>query len=347
MSALPPSLFEALEADASLWPGPLAPEARSVLESTLGAWPIDVRSALLSAMVDPVRNDWSRAAWGGLGLAATAGAVPTGLATDDLIEMKDSRGERFGLQPLGFRLPEHAWGPPADVAKVLAALDLTFAHRRYVLYLRRPVPPGIDVTPISRAVTLWLAQVDRGDRAEMHAVYEDDDVAIDLTVIDAKAPGETGGRVLTVGPVASLERLGVVDARLTEAASQSEESIGSLPLIMALSADRSWGLSRGFVQQLLFGTPDRVCIGTEGDKSYEAEFTPNGRSLFADPACRAIAGLWWLSAKPSAALEWTSRVWDNPWTPSTLALAVSGPRFAPVGEPDRKRRVVLRWSGGS
>ena len=347
MSALPPSLFEALEADASLWPGPLAAEARAELGAALAPLPVDVRSALLSAMVDPVRNDWSRAAWTGLALAATAGAVPTGLATDDLIEMRDARGERFGLQPLGFRLPASPWGPPADVERVLSALDLTFAHRRYVLYLRRPIPAGIDASPIARAVTLWLAQVDRGDRAEMHAVYEDDDVAIDLTVIDARAPGETGGRVLTVGPVASLERLGEVDARLTEAASQSEESVGSLPLVMALAADRPWGLSRGFVQQLLFGTPDRVSVGADGPGSYEAAFTPNGRSLFSDPACRTIAGLWWLASTPGQPLGWTSRVYENPWTTSTLALRVGGPRFAPFGEPDRKRQVVLRWSGGS
>ena len=152
----------------------------------------------------------------------------------------------------------------------------------------------------------------------MHAVYEDDDVAIDLTVVDAKPPGEPGGRILTVGPVASLERLGVVDARLTDAASQSEESIGTLPLVMVLAADQPWGLSRGFVQQLLFGTADRVSVVTHAEKSrseasYEAEFTPNGRSLFSDPACRSIAGLWWMSCTPGDPLGWTSRVYDNPW----------------------------------
>ena len=129
-------------------------------------------------------------------------------------------------------------------------------------------------------------------------------------------------------------------------------SIGTLPLVMVLAADQPWGLSRGFVQQLLFGTADRVGVVTAPDRnhaerSYEAEFTPNGRSLFSDPACRTIAGLWWLSSTPGDTLGWKSRIYDNPWATASPTLAVPGPRFSLVGEPDRKRRVVLRWSGGS
>lgn len=355
-SSLPPSLFEALDADPTLWPGPLSAEGRVALDTLVAPLPPEVRNAIVSAMVDPERNDWSRAASLGLILAATAGAKPLGLATDDLIEMVDVRGERFGLQPLGFRLPAEPCGPAEDVVRLLDGLDATFAHRRYVLYLRRPVPAGIDIAPICRAVQLWLSQVDRGDRAELHAVYEDDDVAIDLTVVEPQIHSEIGGRVLTVGPVAALERLGAVDARLVEAASRTEESVGSLPLVMVAAADRPWGLSRGFVQQLLFGTPDRVSSdrgsatgGADGGavgSLYEAEFTPNGRSLFSDPACRTISALWWIESQltvPPDPLSFLGRAYDNPWATSSPALPVAAPRFAPVAEPDRKRRVVLKW----
>src|SRR5688572_20952683 len=104
MSVLPPSLFEALEADASLWPGGErvreAPALRAALERQLAALPAEVRQVLLSALIDPDRNDWSRAALLGLAVASTAGASATGLATDEVLEMQDARGERFGLQPL-------------------------------------------------------------------------------------------------------------------------------------------------------------------------------------------------------------------------------------------------------
>ncbi|MEQ1501705.1 MAG: hypothetical protein ABMB14_05715, partial [Myxococcota bacterium] len=347
MSVLPPSLFEALDSDPSLWPGRLTAAGRAALESSFGRLPTDVRDALVSAMVAPERSAWTRAAALGLTHAATAGAVATGMATDDLVEMQDRRGERFGLQPVGFQLPPEPWGDGEAVRRLLRGLDVTFDHRRYVLYLRRPVPPDIDVAPICRAVQLWLGQVDRGDRGELHAVYEDGEVQLDLTVIPGAHGG--GGRVLTVGPVASLELLGVVDGRLVEAASRSEESIGSLPLVMVAGADRPWGLSRGFVQQLLFGTADRVeSERGPGIHRYEAEFTPNGRSLFSDPACRAIASLWWLESAPAdGPLAYRSQVYDNPWAKDQPMLPVVGPRFTPVGDADRSGRVVLRWEGWS
>lgn len=344
MSVLPPSLFEALEADASLWPGALARDGQARLEQIVAPLPAEVRDALVSALVDPERNDWARAAVMGLRLAATAGAVAVGMATDDLVEMTAARGERFGLVPLGFRLPAHPWGPPADVRRLLDVLDGTFGERRYLLYLRRPVPAGLDPGPICRAVQLWLGAIDRGERAEKHAVYEDDDVAIDLTVLEP-APGD-GGRLLTIGPVTTLERLGAVDARMVEAATRSEESIGDLPLVMALAADLPWRLPRGYVQQLLYGTPDRVDATTGAEPTYEAELTPNGRSLFSDPACRAVAAMWWLEpADPLEPFGYRSRVYENPWAARPPALPVAGPRFAPVGEPRSRGAVVLRWGG--
>jgi hypothetical protein len=352
--SLPPSLYEALDADPTLWPGPLSPEGRAELEELVGAMPAEVRDEVVSAIVDPERNPWSRAAVQGIVLAATAGAAPVGLLTDDLIEMVDAREERFGLVPIGVRLPPEPCGPAADVVRLLDGLDQTFDHRRYILYLRRPVPAGVDVGPICKAVQLWLGQVDRRDRAELHAFYEDDDVAIDLTVVETPGPSGAraeggGGRVLTVAPLESLERLASVDTQLVEAASRSEESIGSLPLVMVAAADRPWALPRGFVQWLLLGTPDAVVTerGPEGTV-HEATFTPNGRyeSLFVDPACRAIAALWWtelLVTDPAEPFRFVSRAYDNPWATVSPALAVRGPRFAPLGEPDRKRTVSMRW----
>lgn len=344
MSVLPPSLFEALEADASLWPGALAREGRVRLEALVAPAPEEVRDAVVSSLVDPERNDWARAAVLGLRLAATGGARPVGMATDDLIELLGPRGDRFGLAPLGFRQDPRPWGPDGDVARLLDVLDGTFGERRYLLYLRRPVPPGLDPGPISRAVQLWLGAIDRGERAERHAVYEDEDVAIDLTVVDGE--GGEGGRLLTIGPVTTLERLGGVDARMVEAATRSEESIGDLPLVMVLSADRPWRMPRGYVQQLLYGTPDRIEAISGPEPSYEAEFTPNGRSLFSDPACRSVAALWWIEPAPGGdPLACRTRAQENPWAHRPPQVPVEGPRFSPIGEPGSRGSVVLRWGG--
>jgi hypothetical protein len=311
MSALPSSLLETLDADQSLWRG--APP-RVALERWVASVPEEVRDALLSALVDPERHGWSRAALWGIDLALSAGASATGLATDDVVELRDQRGERFGLVPLAFDPPASPLGPPEDAQRLLSTLDRVFGHRKYIVSLRRPVPAGLDLGPISSAVQLWLAQLDRGP-TEQHATYEDADVSIDFTVVDASSA--RGGRVLTIGPMQVMEQLGEVDGALTDAASRCEESLGNLPLVMVIALKDRWRVPRGFVQQLLYGTPDAVRV--EG--VYEADFTANGRSLFSDPSTRG----------------------DNPWALTPLTLALPGPRFAMVGEADRRGRVTLRW----
>ena len=341
-SLLPTSLYEALESDASRWPGPLGEDARARLHAALAMLPEDVREAVLAALLDPERNDWGRAALLGLMLAIAAGARPVGMGTDDLVELVGSRGDRFGLLPVLFSLPRHRWGAPEDVRRVLDTLDATFGDRRYLLYLRRPIPGGVEPGPIRKAVSLWLSAIDRGERGERHAIYEDDELAVDLTLLDQ---GDGAGRVLTVGPVTTLEWLSVIDSRLVDAATRSEESLGDLPLVMVLAANGPWLLPRGYVQQLLYGTPDRVRAEHAGDQTlYEATITPNGRSLFSDRACRAVAALWWIEpSNPDDPLAVAARTYENPWAANAPRVPVRGSAFVAQGDLGPRAAAVLRW----
>lgn len=333
MSALPPSLLETLDADQSLWPGP---EPRAALERWFASVPGDVRDALLSALVDPDRHAWSRAALWGIDLAVAGGATPTGLANDEVVELTDRRGERFGLVPIEFRPPTHPFGSAEGAGRLLQSLDRAFDHRRYIVSIRRPVPVDLDVGPITTAVQLWLAQLDRGP-GERTATYEDGDIAVDLTLVEGSSgkKGSAGGRLLTFGPMEAMELLGQVDGALVEAASRCEESLGSLALVMVVAYEQPWRVPRGFVQQLLYGTPDVVRV----DGMYEAEFTANGRSLFSDPSARGVSALWWIGPRASGG----HRAYENPWAAGPVGLAVPPPHFSPIGEPDRRRRVALRW----
>ncbi|MCB9687299.1 MAG: hypothetical protein H6738_14160 [Alphaproteobacteria bacterium] len=343
MSVLPPALFESLASDASLWPGELSETERADLEARIVALPEDARSAVLSALVDPDRNPWARAVLLAARTLGEAGGSVVGMLTDDVVEAVDARGDRFGVQPLGFRLQSHPSGDPEDVARLMRALDAAFGTRRYILWVRRPVPPGLDVEPIRRAVQLWLSGLDRGDRVESHAVYEDDDVAIDLTVLD----GAGSGRLLTVPPLGALERLARVDASIVEAATRSEEIVGDCPLVVVLSADARWLVSRGYVQQLLYGTPDVVLtertLGEGGSVAYEAAFTANGRSLFSDPACRRVGAVWWIEPDAAATpMGHQLRVLENPWADQLPALTPPCPRFVPTQTGHKAR---MKWEG--
>jgi hypothetical protein len=346
MSLLPRSVLEAFEADATLWPGPMDPDRARLLELALSSVPADVQVSVLSALVDPERNAWARAALQGLALAGTAGVRIRGMVHDELVDLETPRGERLGLVPLGFKLPAHRWGAPDDVRRLTETLDRTFGHRGYVLYLRKPVPLDLEPAEIARAVQLWLGAIERGERDESHAVYEDGDVALELTLTGTTHDDDRSPRVFTVGPVTTLERLGAVDACVVDAAVRHEESVGDLPLVMVLGADRPWGLSRGYVEQLLYGTPDWVSSSRGPDRSvYEAGFRPNGRSLFSDPVCRNLVALWWVEPAQDAALGFDSVAYDNPWSPHQLSPPVRCPRFALSEDLHRDRVAVLRWEG--
>lgn len=303
-------------------------------DPALAAVPSEVRQALVSGAIDPERHAWSRSAARGLVLALAAGATAVGLANDEVVEMADRRGERFGLVPVAFRPAGSPLGSSEDVERLLRGLDRVFDHRVYVVALRRPVPAGLDTSPICSAVQLWLAQLDASP-GERHATYEDGDVSIDLTLVEPAPRAPRGGRLFTIGPMEVMEQLGKLDRELVDAASRCEESLGALPLVAAVAYDPPWRVPRGFVQQLLYGTPDLVRTGG----GYEAEFTANGRSLFSDAGARAVSALWFVGPGEH-------RVYDNPWAERPPQLAVPAPRFSPVDEPDRRGRVVLRWHPG-
>ena len=56
-----------------------------------------------------------------------------------------------------------------------------------------------DADSVQRAVTLWVRAVERGDWRGRHAVYDDERMSIELTLLEAP-PHETGnGMTFVVG----------------------------------------------------------------------------------------------------------------------------------------------------
>lgn len=356
MSVLSADLLRALAADPNLWPGDLSNEVRSEarvrLEATLAGQPGDVRAEIVETMTDPARNAWARAAFAGLTMARTAGSRAVGLVAPGCIRMEDASGDAWALGVLTFSMEEHPAGEPADLRRLVGALDATFAERRYGIYLRRAVPSAFDPAPIARAVHLWLGAIDRGEWQGHHAIYEDKDVALELTLTGDRGRG-VSNRIFMVGPITSLERLSGVDAQLVRQTVAYQDELGDLPVATVLAANQPWRMPRGYVEQLLYGTADFIRAGGDRDASYTAGFSANGRSLFSDPACRNLVGLWWVEpAQAAHALAFRAWVHDNPWSiHGDRVPAVNGRRFA-VRERDAvgargRRSAVLSWQGAA
>jgi len=314
--------------------------------------PEAVRQVLADSLVDQDRVGWVRAALGALQLARTAGCEPRRVVSDDVFQMTAQDGSAFLLAPLAIDMPAHPRGETEDVQRLYGALDQAFGDRRYVLYLRRAVPGGLQAEPIARAVHLWLKAIERGEWQGQHAIYEDDAVSLELTLTGERSDASRGVRSLTIGPVLALERLAEVDALIVDQATVCEESIGAMPVVFALSAPSPWRMPRGYVEQLLYGTADWVSATSGSECGYEAGFSANGRSLFSDPSCRHVMALWWLMPDPADALGFASMAHDNPWSAyAELVPPVDGLRFVSHGidedEVRRRESVVLRWTGSS
>lgn len=279
------------------------------VSAAAGSFPEAVRDRLRTRLLQ--NPDLARVDLAAIRLAGEAGSTPVD-ADDAHYLLQTAEGERFALDTLSWATPTHPRGRPADVARLSEVLDRTFHGRRYALYLRRAVPPGFDAAPVARAVHLWLQAIDRGEWKGRHAIYEDDDVALELTLVSGGDGRE--GRVMRVGPIDALERLEAVDAVVVDRAGKHRLDHPALPLVLALGAAPRWRLPRGYVQQLLYGTAARTeaAIGPEGP-TYRATFRASGRALFADAALANLGSVWWVEGAGEDPLGFDAWCNDNPW----------------------------------
>ncbi|MCB9668239.1 MAG: hypothetical protein H6736_12285 [Alphaproteobacteria bacterium] len=309
------------------------------IEAALTELEPGVRDVLLEGLAEA--PDRVRVELAVIALARAAGARPVDAADDHLV-FEASSGSRFAVASLFWATTAEPAGRKEDVDRLTAILESTFQGRQYALYLRRPVPRAFDPAPVSRAVHLWLQAIDRGEWKGRHAIYEDDDVALELTLVQQR-PDSRGGRVTTVGPIDTLERLAQVDTTIVERAGRHRLEHPDLPLVLALGAQPVWRLPRGYVEQLLYGTADRTeaARGPEGP-TYRAAFRASQRALFADTALQGLAALWWFEAAGTDPFGFRAWCNDNPWSPGRVALPdVPVSRFlAADASGDEK---VLSW----
>jgi hypothetical protein len=274
-------------------------------------------------------------------LAGTAGARVTGTVGSDIVRMVMPDGREFGLVLVEQAVEEHHAGRPEDVEALINGLSAAFIDHRYVLYIKHPVPAGLDTSNITRAVRLWQSAIAEGEWQGRHAVYEDDSVSIELTLAGPREDGQDP-LVLMVGPVQALERLTALDARLVELVEQHARQAPGLPLVYAVGCTGASKPSRGYLEQLLYGTADWV-HASSSEWSYTAGFTHTGRSLFGDAACVAVTSLWWLEPEPSG-LGFRSTALDNPWSEDQLVVPIAGRRFQVVPGEDGQDGAVLSWT---
>ncbi len=320
------------EMDAAAFEGARAP---------LGELPLEVNAALSALAADPARASVARSMVRALALAQQAGAKAVGVLGEGILHMRDTSGNAFVLAAPGFGAPAGA-GAVEDLERLRSAIEIALGEWKFAVHLRKAIPAGFDPDPVARAVHLWRMAIDRGEWQGKHAIYEDEWVAVDLSVI-SREDGKAGRWMVAVPPLQASDRLTEVYQHLLGMIHRIEEARFFGPVVFAPSAEPRWGLSRGAILDVLYGVPD--AISTEGGDSpaYSALFRPSGLSLFSDPACRCIHSIWWIQGDEHLS-SWDGVAHENPWAQGVLQCAFPGKRFAPLdGAVPEKGATRLHW----
>jgi hypothetical protein len=337
--------------DMSRWPGLLAdPERESLLrrlELGLGCLqePVRDRIADLLTSLSLPNLFLGRALVWGASLAGLTGSIPVEARADGTLVVQPPKGPAFLLIPMVFHTSDASPGPADAVERLVDSLEGAFGDRPFALHLRRPLSPEFDNEAVFRAVQLWVRAVDRGEWRGRHAVYDDEQVSLELTLLDAVRRKEHPSLTFFMGPSVSLDRLAVVDSHLQEVARRfaSEE----LPLVGLLVGNPGWGLTRGYVCQLLYGTPDEVMTRGSGEPgSYVATYSDDRYSLFADPQFRRLAALWWVEPAKRDPIGVSGWAHENPWRSQGADVpSFPGTCFRPYTDLDeaREHAVSMTW----
>lgn len=278
---------------------------------------------------------------GALALAESAGAKAVEPLTGDVMRMIDPDGRPVALATLAFAQPEHEAGAPDDVQRLISALESALGRWPFLLYLRRAVPAGFDPKAVAQAVQLWKMALERGDWRGSHAVYEDDDIAIELSVTPPLPEDQPAKVLVAVPPLNASDRLAIVYRRLLAVTRAIDAVAPGMPIVPVLVVEPRWRLPRGHVLEALYGLADRIETDANG---YRAVYRPSGLSLFSDSACRKVAAIWWAECASGDPLAMRSWAHESPWCSPMPRLNFPGPRFEVERAETGLGAVVMRWS---
>jgi hypothetical protein len=247
-----------------------------------------------------------------------------------------SRGEeRTALAALG--VPATGLGDPQEVARLIDRLELAFGPRAFGVVLRQPLVAGADCTELLQAVRVWLVAYDRGQWTGRDAIYEDDHVAVELILLGDQE--DVSGNHFLIPPVVTGAVLADAVDQLVQTTLEAEDVVPDMPITAVIAGP---SMPRVQLERVFYGLPDQIDVDSHG--VYSAQFTPRELSLFADPACRDLAEVWWIGEVDRG------RIWENPWSDRIANLTQSLVRFrtddrALGGAAGRMRQttVSLSW----
>jgi hypothetical protein len=283
-----------------------------------------------------------------LEVALSAGFRPVASIGESAFRCATPSGGEVALLFCTSRFLAPGVGEVGDLARLVESLTASLDRWRYTVHVRRPLPPAFGPAALSRAVQLWRLAMDRGEWRGRHAIYEDEGLSVELSVVDKPSADRPGGLLIGAAPLLAAERLALIYQDFSETLAAFEAQAASLsgselPIIAVWVAESRWGLSRGHILELLYGRADETVAEWDGAQSkYTAWYQDERQGLFGDPGWRRIASVWCVDSQTCAAHDnpWFSRSGTRP-DGATQEWSFPGRRFAKVDGVGRA--VSMSW----
>lgn len=262
------------------------------------------------------------------------------------LEVARGDGPRFALSVLAFLHQTRPGGDEQTRRRLEAGLARVASRHRFVVLVRRWLPPDLDVEPVRRAIEMWLGQVQSGTWEGRYAAYEDDRVALEFCLTGERAKGGESPLALVLGPFAAHRAMEVVEPRVVrELDRHTGGSARAMPLVVACVSDQPWRINEGYLRDFLLGRPGVTsCSAGVPLWTFDAQ---GGPCAFRDPLYSSFSALLMVDRDPAHPTTLRARAYLNPWADVPIAPSELGMRcFARDADDTSRASPTLRWYAG-
>lgn len=228
-------------------------------------------------------------------------------------------------------------------------LEGLMPEHQFVAHFKSDIPDGFDSSVLVEPVTNWIQEIERGVWSGGYAIYEDQDVAFELCLLDESKSNEKHGLLFHIAPLRTERMLRYTIPKIVNTVVERKKS--DLPLVLLMLTDEPWSWNSSMLLNVLYGRCTAKIVHPNSD--VEHQFLLSDLSMFASDVAKDIASFWWIEpVNGEVPIAGVSH--RNPWFSGGIP-SFPGLEYVGTVDTDIRRSVrvtvkpssrVLKWMDG-
>ena len=163
-----------------------------------------------------------------------------------------------------------------QMTRLQRQLEGVIDNRRFVLHVKQELPAHFDPLVLVHPVQNWVNEIEKGQWSGGYAIYEDNDVALELCLLDEQPVSNGAGLLFHVPPMETEQVLRQAIPQMVQAIERSRCS--ELPTNVLLLGNEPWRCNPAMMLNVLYGRCLAKVVHTSGDATIN--FALSGLSLW-------------------------------------------------------------------